>query len=67
MSTMEPRPNVNYIAAWSLARKGLARRIDADVERGYTIDHGFQRGIVCSDKYEVTAAGVAVWAERQQP
>lgn len=60
-STLEPRPNVNMITASSLARFGLARCIDPDLERGYTIDHGFQRGVVCIYKFEVTAAGVAVY------
>jgi hypothetical protein len=60
-STLEPRPNVNVRAGTALARFGLARMIDPDVERGYTIPSGVSRGMVCDYKFEVTAAGVAVY------
>lgn len=61
-STLEPRPNVNVRAGTALARFGLARMIDPDVERGYSIDSGVPRGMVCDYKFEVTAAGVSVYA-----
>lgn len=60
-STMEPRPNINVRAGTTLAHLGLARMIDPDIERGYTVDHGFQRGIVCSYKFEITRSGIAVF------
>ena len=56
-STHEPRPYVNERAANSLVRLGLARCIDPDLERGYAVDSGVPRGMVCTYKYEATAEG----------
>lgn len=64
-SCLAPRANVNMIAASSLSRLGLARCIDPDLERGYAIDHGFQRGLVCSYLYEITAEGIEVWQAKE--
>lgn len=59
-SELLPIPNVNMIAARSLVDMGLARGINPDFERGYVIDHGYTRGMVCEDEYEATAAGIVV-------
>lgn len=56
-SAHEPRPYVNQCAANSLVRLGLARCIDPDLERGYTLDSGVPRGMVCTYEYEATVRG----------
>jgi hypothetical protein len=56
-SKREPRAYVNQRAADSLVRLGLARCIDPDLERGYTLDSGVPRGMVCTYKYEATDNG----------
>lgn len=61
-STLDP-PNVNMIAGGSLVRLLLARRIMPDFERGYRIDFTATSVMVCTDEFEVSAAGVAVWAD----
>lgn len=61
-STLEPRPNVNMIAAQSLASKGLARRYDRAFERAGMGIPTHDVGIICQDEFAVTSAGVAVWA-----
>jgi len=56
-TTRQPRAYVNQRAANSLVRLGLARCIDPDLERGYVLDSGVPRGMVCTYKYEATAEG----------